>query len=437
MSFMPMRLSEDVNMLDINDPKIRSLLLRFDFGLEKEALRITKDGSLSKTPHPFPDDKTVVRDFCENQTEINTGVHDSEEGALEELEQHEKKVRQTLLNLPQPEYLWPFSNPPYIKDEDDIPIANFTGPLYDKTVYRDYLAKMYGKYKMTFSGIHVNLSFAEELIDRHIELTGTSKSRREVKDDIYLDLAKNLVRDGWIINVLLSASPVLDGSFLERGVKGRTEFLGMASVRCSELGYWNHFVPVFNYQSVSAYADGIRNYISEGLITSQTEIYYPVRLKPKGANSLETLVEKGVNHIELRNVDLNPYAYAGLDIRDLKFIKLLTAYELCQEPHDMTRERQIKSVINFKNSAHYNIETDRIMNADDEFVPIKDASVALIDRIWAFYEAAGLLDDEAKGILSYQKDKLVTPGRRYAERVYDEYKDDFFARGLKTSQNLP
>ena len=82
-------------------------------------------------------------------------------------------------------------------------------------------------------------------------------------------------------------------------------------------------------------------------------------------------------------------------------------------------------------------ETDRIMNADDEFVPIKDASVALIDRIWAFYEAAGLLDDEAKGILSYQKDKLVTPGRRYAERVYDEYKDDFFARGLKTSQNLP
>ena len=135
---------------------------------------------------------------------------------MEELEQHEKKVRQTLLNLPQPEYLWPFSNPPYIKDEDDIPIANFKGPLYDKTVYRDYLAKMYGKYKMTFSGIHVNLSFAEELIDRHIELTGTSKSRREVKDDIYLDLAKNLVRDGWIINVLLSASPVLDGSFLER-----------------------------------------------------------------------------------------------------------------------------------------------------------------------------------------------------------------------------
>ena len=61
-------------MLHAGDPKVRSLLLKGQFGLEKESLRITREGRMAHTPHPFPEDARITRDFCENQTEINTPV---------------------------------------------------------------------------------------------------------------------------------------------------------------------------------------------------------------------------------------------------------------------------------------------------------------------------------------------------------------------------
>ena len=424
-------------MLHYKDTTVAAKFSDYGFGIEKESLRVLGDGTFAHTPHPFPADKIIVRDFCENQLEINTGVSKSEEAAIEELESHERRVRETLYNLPVREYVWHFSNPPYIKDEADIPVATFTGPLYDKTIYRDYLAKMYGKYKMTFSGIHVNFSLGAELIDADYKASGSELSLRDYKDRLYLDLASNLVSDGWILNVLLSASPVLDGSFLEQGVKGKTDFLGMASVRCSELGYWNLFVPVLDYKSTTAYADSIRKYIDEGLITSQTELYYPVRIKPRGHNSLETLEEIGINHIELRNVDINPYAYGGIDIRDLKFIRILAFYEASRPAESLGEDQQIKSAINFKNAAHFDLDTNRIMLSDGRFITLREASLELLSKIEEFYKELypRFTVQESKEIadtISYQRDKISVTGMRYAERVLKEYGEDFLGNGLKT-----
>ena len=151
-------------MLNITDPTVRQHLLEGNFGLEKESLRIYRNGRLSHSPHPFANHKHIVRDFCENQTEINTVVHKSIDGAIGELFSYTNRIRSLLLQLPEPEYLWPFSNPPYIENERDIPVASFEGIEVSKTAYRNYLAEKYGKYKMTFSGIHVNFSFSDDLV---------------------------------------------------------------------------------------------------------------------------------------------------------------------------------------------------------------------------------------------------------------------------------
>ena len=92
-------------MLDINNKNVCEKLLKGNIGLEKESLRITQDGFFSKTPHPFPGNNNIVRDFCENQTEINTSVTSSAREALEELSIHTKTISETLKNLPKPEYL--------------------------------------------------------------------------------------------------------------------------------------------------------------------------------------------------------------------------------------------------------------------------------------------------------------------------------------------
>ena len=70
------------------------------------------------------------------------------------------------------ELLWPFSNPPIIKDEDDIEIARYSGEKQSSYDYRVYLAEKYGRYKMTYSGIHYNYSFSDDILKRGAELDG-------------------------------------------------------------------------------------------------------------------------------------------------------------------------------------------------------------------------------------------------------------------------
>ena len=137
-------------------------------------------------------------------------------------------------------------------------------------------------------------------------------------------MAANLVADSWIMTVLTATSPVADGSFFAQKEMGNDVFCGIASLRCSMLGYWNDFTPVLDYSGTDAYAESIQRYVDCGLISVPSELYYPIRLKPKGENTLAALRSNGVNHIELRMIDLNPLRPEGIDLRDVVFAQLLT-----------------------------------------------------------------------------------------------------------------
>lgn len=158
-------------MFNTDDIQVRRGLLSGNFGLEKEMLRITEDGYLSHSSHPFPENEPcITRDFCENQTEINTPIFKSAGEVVSDLYAHTSVIIGRLRQLSPGEYLWPFSNPPYIREEEDIPVAQFHGTQQQKTRYREYLSNRYGRYKMTFSGIHFNYSFAGDLLRRNYEV---------------------------------------------------------------------------------------------------------------------------------------------------------------------------------------------------------------------------------------------------------------------------
>ena len=159
-------------MLHAHDESVRAHLLEGGFGLEKESLRIDGGGFLAHTPADFTDDVHIVRDFSENQVEVNTPVCATPAEAVQSLEHYNALVQRAIANLPERELLWPFSNPPYILGEKDIPIAQYFGDDAGKTEYREYLSDRYGRYKMAFSGIHINYSLGEELLRADFALTG-------------------------------------------------------------------------------------------------------------------------------------------------------------------------------------------------------------------------------------------------------------------------
>lgn len=414
-------------MLYIEKDDVKKLLLEGKFGLEKENLRIKQDGTLSHSPHPFPDDEHIVKDFCENQTEINTSVYPSAKEAVEELEFHNQRIYKKLTNLPEREYLWLFSNPPYIHNESDIPVAIFEGATVSKTAYREYLSAKYGRYKMTFSGIHVNYSFSEELLKADFKYHETA-DYQEYKNQIYLETARKMASYGWLLVAVTAASPLLDSSFVEKGVYGQDVFTGMASVRCSEMGYWNEFAPILDYQNVSAYADSIRKYMDMGLLKAASELYYPIRLKPAGENNLESLCQNGVNHIELRMFDLNPLVSAGVEEKDIIFAQLLMVWLAATPSRPFGEKDQIQAVQNFKNAARYDLKTVNIAAADGKTYSVAHAALNVIDMMKAFF--AGYSSD-VDGILQFEYEKFTDAENRYAWKIRKQYGDGYVKKGLE------
>lgn len=427
-------------MLHVQDPTVRSLLLKGRFGLEKESLRIEPEGFLAQTPCRFADEVHIVRDFSENQVEVNTPPVDSPEEAIESLERYNAIVQRTLYDLRSREYLWPFSNPPYIRSERDIPIAQFTGDDAAKTEYREYLSDRYGRYKMAFSGIHLNYSFADELLEAdwraaaaEAEAAGVAaQSLDELRDQLYVTLAKRCVAYGWIITAITAASPVMDSSFVEKGKIGGELFQGLATVRCSELGYWNFFAPILSYDSAASYADSIQEYINLGLIRYPSELYYPIRLKPRGDYGLAALKD-GISHIELRMIDLNPLVRAGMDVRDVHFCQLLLVWLASTPDEPLSVKDQVQAVQNFKNAAHFDLKTVKIVTPEGEAFSVVKAAKRVIGFMEEFYRSVDA-GPEVFSCLAFQREKFENPESRYAWKIRHEFGEGFVARGVELAR---
>lgn len=417
-------------MLHAEIPEIREVLLEGCFGLEKESLRIDENGYLAHTPDPFPENEHIVRDFCENQTEINTPVLKSAKEAVDSLESYYILIQKALAELPNREYLWPFSNPPYIRNEEDVPVAKFEGEDASKTEYRYYLSDRYGRYKMAFSGIHVNFSFSEELLEKNFKYSGET-DYKEYKNQLYVVLAKKMAVYGWILTAITAASPLLDTSYVEKKREGGEVFNGMASVRCSELGYWNYFTPLFDYTDLRAYTDRMQYYVEEGLLAFPTELYYPIRLKPRGKNDLNKLREEGVSHIEMRMFDLNPLVPVGVDWRDVEFAHLLLVWLASTPDFEVLRKDQVQAVQNFKNAAHYDLKTVKIMTPDGEVHTVAHAAKNVITQMKEFYKG---YPAEVHEILDFENSKFVDADNRYARKVRKQFAGEFVKKGLELAK---
>ena len=404
-------------MLALSRNKLQELLLGGHFGLEKEMLRVTEDGRMAHTPDPFLAHPNITKDFCENQTEINTDVADSPEEAYGMLKDLYTEIQKTLAASSPKEYLWPCSNPPYIANEEDIPIAQFPGEDYHKTAYREYLSGRYGRYIMTYSGIHFNYSFREDLLKADFEArqrTYEVGTFQNYKDMFYLDLAKKAAAYGWLITAVTAASPVRDSSFLEPGTSGGSTFTGKASQRCAETGYWNAFTPVFDYKTLEGYIAGIEYFVSKGLLAAPSELYFPVRLKPRGLNTLDNPRTLGASHIELRMFDLNPLDPVGLDLRDIKFGELFLGFLAGTQDFFFPEQDQVQAVANFKRSAYYNLENTKMILLGGQSCTVAEAGQIMLHQMKEFYEG---FPKEVQDILAFEEAKFLDPANRYATKV--------------------
>jgi len=311
--------------------KTRAILNKEDllygrFGLEREALRLTPDGKLAGTEHPVAfGDRTkhpyITTDFAEAQIEMITGVHDTLEAVHSEL----TMINQTVLRSIGDELLWPYSMPPEL-DWNEVRIAEYPDSEAGRSarVYREYLNEKYGNGVQLISGIHYNFSYSETLIRKLYEANSIDVDYKNFKNDFYMKVARNYLNYHWFLVFTLGRTPVAPAIRESAAV----------SLRNSKYGYQNKVDLDLSYDTLCSHVASIRRAMAAGFIIDEREVYSPVRIKcPNKIKLMNCLEEDGIGYLEIRGVDLNPRAFAGIALSDLQFLHLfmLALLELDEE----------------------------------------------------------------------------------------------------------
>ena len=138
----------------------------FRKGVEKEGLRVDRNGFIAQTPHPRSLGSTlthprITTDYSEALLELITPVFDTTRGMLDSLRDTHRFVQRNLGD----EVFWAASMPCELGGDASIPIAEYgtanIGRL--KHVYRQGLAVRYGRMMQSIAGAHYNLSGSDRL----------------------------------------------------------------------------------------------------------------------------------------------------------------------------------------------------------------------------------------------------------------------------------
>ncbi|HEY3177314.1 MAG TPA: glutamate--cysteine ligase [Casimicrobiaceae bacterium] len=336
-------------------------------GIEKESLRVRPEGTLATTPHQPALGSAlthphITTDFSEVQLELITGVHATADTCLGEL----KHLHQFVYRHIGDEMLWCASMPCKLpEDESAIPIAHF-GPSNvgrAKTVYRIGLSHRYGRRMQMISGVHYNFSLLEDAWPL-VDLANAN--------DAYFALIRNFRRHAWLLLYLFGASPAVCATFIDgrshelREFAPGTFYLPHAtSLRMGRLGYLSEAQDslAVSYNDLESYAAslddaltkaypayeaiGIRDgddyrQLAPSLLQIENEFYSTIRPKRvvrPGERPLHALRERGVEYVEIRAMDLDPFSAIGIAAETARFLDVFLLHCLLRDsPPDSLEE---------------------------------------------------------------------------------------------------
>lgn len=459
-----------------NNASLRGILR----GLEKESLRVTPQGTLAQTDHPPAlgaalTHPHITTDYSEALMEFITEPFGDVEPLLAQLDNIHRYTYAQL--TPNHERLWPASMPCTLGSDDEIPVARYgtsnSGMM--KTIYRIGLGHRYGRSMQTIAGIHYNFSLPDEfwrVLQAH---KNNQQSLQDFKTDSYFGLIRNFRRNFWLLIYLFGASPAVCSCF----VKGRnhqlqpfphaeqTHYLPYAtSLRMGDLGYQSDAQKslVVNYNNLGDYLKtlcgaitqshpayehiGVKNsagnyqQLNTSLLQIENEFYSSIRPKrttARGETALQALRLRGVEYVEVRCVDLNPYEPLGITVEQMQVMDAFLLYCLLSESPTTDEREFYQGQENQKRIVNRGREAGLTLLRGDDQPAMSDWALEII---YGSMACARLLD-QAKGGEAYQHalqhqinkidDPSLTPSARVLRDMH-ERKQSFYAHTLALAE---
>ncbi len=344
-------------------------------GVERETLRISANGHLAQNPHPellgaALTHKWITTDFAEALLEFITPVDEDIDHLLALLRDIHRYVARHLGD----ERMWPMSMPCFINHTQPIELAQYGSSNLGrfKTLYREGLKNRYGALMQVISGVHYNFSLPMAFWQARLGITDEASGKDQISDG-YLCLIRNYYRFGWIIPYLFGASPAICSSFLagrktdlpfEQAKSGMIYLPFATSLRLSDLGYTNKSqsqlgitfnrieeyisglkqaikTPSADYQRIGLERDGKRLQINTNVLQIENELYAPIRPKRvtrRDETPSDALKRGGIEYIEVRSLDINPFSPIGIDERQARFLDLFLIWCTLADAPEMSAQ---------------------------------------------------------------------------------------------------
>lgn len=349
-------------------------------GVEREGLRVNANGDLMKTPHPTflgsaLTHKWITTDFAETLLELITPVNDNIGHMLTLLRDIHRYVARHLRD----ERLWPMSMPCFIESTQTIKLAQYGSSNIGriKTLYRKGLKNRYSVMMQMIAGVHYNFSLPLAFWQAYSGISDAASGKETISAG-YMRLIRNYYRFGWIIPYLFGASPGICPSFLngrttnlpfERAPSGLIYLPYATSLRLSDLGYtnksqnqlgitFNHLdeyihglkkaikTPFADYQLMGLKRDGRYLQLNTNVLQIENELYAPIRPKrvtQDAESPSAALMRGGIEYVEVRSLDINPFSPLGIDEEQAHFLDLFLIWCTLTEAPNMSTEELIYS----------------------------------------------------------------------------------------------
>lgn len=392
----------------INEHHLVEPFVNGNFGLEKEGLRAAIPATLSATDHPESLGNREVNphiktDYGEAQPEIITPPLSPYTKAHNWLHSLSYVL---VSNLPENEYMWPFSVPCKMPENDeDIRISHTTNP--ELAEYRLYTASKYGKKRQLVNGIHINYSFDNVFLLRLFEIQDEFDTVEALRDELYLKFASNFLRYQWLLVYLFGATPLAEDNFFDGPffVDKEKPTAPIRSLRNSQYGFTNNPKVIVRYDSIENYTGDLQNAVATGLLRKEREYYGSVRLRGIVKDSI-SLLENGIQYVEVRSFDNDPYHIAGITKETLQFIHLFFLTMVCLPGKAEAEETELgNNLTKFVASEH---PYDKTVQYDE--------GVWLLDQMQSVVHTLGL-DSSYSGLVAHAFECLDQPEKTIAGRI--------------------
>jgi len=464
-------LNRRLSLLGANLPLLKQCL----HGIERECLRVTDEGRLAQTPHPEAlgsalTNEQITTDYSESLLEFITPALADPAQVLENLEEIHRFVYTKLGD----EYLWSPSMPCALPAEEDIPIAEYGSSNIGKLkhVYRKGLALRYGRTMQCIAGIHYNFSLPEALWPLLRASEGSEEDARDYQSSAYIALIRNFRRYSWLLMYLFGASPTLDKGFL-RGrphqleeLDADTLFLPYAtSLRMSDLGYQSNaqagLTPCYNnlasytdslrkavgtpyppYVEVGTHVDGEWVQLNTNILQIENEYYSnirPKRVTYTGERPIQALTSRGVQYVEVRCLDINPFLPVGIDLPEARFLDAFLLFCALEESPQLDNGECGQCTSNFLTVVKEGRRPGLQLQRDGQPIGLQAWAGELITRIRALadlLDQAHGSDEHAKALDAQQAkvdDASLTPSAQVLARM-TEHDESFIQFSLRQSR---